>query len=315
MSVTWANWFKFDRGTSRSSNSITPRMKATNDKQEVKIEEKNITNKNIFGEAASLELSDGFFTEKSYSPAMLMENKATARTLKVGSRGDDVKRLQENLNTLGFNTGKPDGIFGEGTKKAVIAFQKSKGLTADGVVGSGTQNAITRAINEKNSATNGVLKVGSRGSRVSNLQNSLNALGYNAGKADGIFGTGTQNEVIRFQKTYGLTADGQVGANTESAINKALNYKKNNILAKGQVSNDVKNLQNDLKTLGYLSGKADGAFGAGTESAVKAFQKKYGLPADGLAGTSTRTKIAEAIKEKNKPRLLSDALSPEPTTI
>ena len=309
MSVTWANWFDFDRGTSRSSNAIASRKMVTNDKAEVKVEEKNITNKNVFGEAASLELSDGFVAEKkSYSPAMLMESKAAARTLKVGCKGDDVKRLQENLNTLGFNTGKPDGIFGDGTKKAVIAFQKSKGLTADGIVGAGTQNAITRAINEKNAANNGVLKVGSRGSRVTNLQNSLNALGYNAGKADGIFGTGTQNEVIRFQKTYGLTADGQVGSNTESAINKALNYKKNNILSKGQVSNDVKNLQNDLKTLGYLTGNADGAFGAGTESAVKAFQQKHGLTADGLAGSSTRAKIADAIAEKNKPKPESNVL-------
>lgn len=309
MSVTWANWFDFDRGTSRSSNAIASRKMVTNDKAEVKVEEKSITNKNVFGEAASLELSDGFVAEKkAYSPAMLMESKAAARTLKVGCKGDDVKRLQENLNTLGFNTGKPDGIFGDGTKKAVIAFQKSKGLTADGIVGAGTQNAITRAINEKNAANNGVLKVGSRGSRVTNLQNSLNALGYNAGKADGIFGTGTQNEVIRFQKTYGLTADGQVGSNTESAINKALNYKKNNILSKGQVSNDVKNLQNDLKTLGYLTGNADGAFGAGTEAAVKAFQQKHGLTADGLAGSSTRAKIADAIAEKNKPKPESNVL-------
>lgn len=309
MSVTWANWFDFDRGTSRSTNTVASKMVATNDKAEVEVEEKNITNKNVFGEAASLELSDGFVAEKkAYSPAMLMESKAAARTLKVGCKGDDVKRLQENLNTLGFNTGKPDGIFGDGTKKAVIAFQKSKGLTADGIVGAGTQNAITRAINEKNAANNGVLKVGSRGSRVTNLQNSLNALGYNAGKADGIFGTGTQNEVIRFQKTYGLTADGQVGSNTESAINKALNYKKNNILSKGQVSNDVKNLQNDLKTLGYLTGNADGAFGAGTEAAVKAFQQKHGLTADGLAGSSTRAKIADAIAEKNKPKPESNVL-------
>ncbi|ORX84603.1 hypothetical protein BCR32DRAFT_266222 [Anaeromyces robustus] len=247
------------------------KMMATNDKPEVKVEEKNITNKNVFGEAASLELSDGFLTEKkAYSPAMLMESKAATRTLKVGSKGDDVKRLQENLNTLGFNTGKLDGIFGEGTKKAVIAFQKSKGLIADGIVGSGTQNAITRAINEKNAANNSVLKVGSRGSRVTNLQNSSNTLGYNAGKAIVIFGTGTENEVIRFQKTY------------------------------GQVSNDVKNLQNDLKSLGYLSGSADEAFGVGTESVLKAFQQKHGLTADGLASSSTRSKIAEAIKEKKQ---------------
>lgn len=117
------------------------------------------------------------------------------------------------------------------------------------------------------------LKVGSRGDDVKALQANLNQLGYNAGTPNGIFGTSTKNAVISFQKTYGLSADGIAGTNTLDAISTTVNRKNKKILSKGQVSNDVKNLQNNLISLGYLSGTADGAFGKNTENAVIAFQK------------------------------------------
>ena len=51
------------------------------------------------------------------------------RTIKKGSRGDDVKTLQMALNLL------PDGIFGPLTEEAVKEFQRKYGLVADGIVG------------------------------------------------------------------------------------------------------------------------------------------------------------------------------------
>ena len=64
------------------------------------------------------------------------------RTLKLGDRGQDVKEVQNRLNDLGFNAGSEDGIFGETTRKAVVKFQQSKGLTDDGIVGPITYNAL-----------------------------------------------------------------------------------------------------------------------------------------------------------------------------
>ena len=52
-----------------------------------------------------------------------------------GSRGEEVRQIQRKLRSLGFYTGSIDGIFGSGTKKAVIAFQKSCGIKADGIAG------------------------------------------------------------------------------------------------------------------------------------------------------------------------------------
>ena len=62
--------------------------------------------------------------------------------LQEGAVGPEVKQLQERLQQQGFNLGSIDGVFGAGTKAAVIAFQKSKGLYADGIVGDKTWMTI-----------------------------------------------------------------------------------------------------------------------------------------------------------------------------
>ena len=54
---------------------------------------------------------------------------------KYGSRGDEVRRIQQKLKELGYYTGTVDGIYGAKTKTAVTAFQKNCGLTADGIAG------------------------------------------------------------------------------------------------------------------------------------------------------------------------------------
>lgn len=62
------------------------------------------------------------------------------RTLKKGSKGDDVKQLQKTLIELGYSVGKygADGSFGNDTENAVKKFQKAKGITQDGLVGKNT---------------------------------------------------------------------------------------------------------------------------------------------------------------------------------
>ena len=62
--------------------------------------------------------------------------------VKMGDSGDAVKTLQTKLNELGYNCGEADGVFGQNTLNAVIAFQTAKGLIADGVVGRLTWAAL-----------------------------------------------------------------------------------------------------------------------------------------------------------------------------
>jgi N-acetylmuramoyl-L-alanine amidase len=53
-------------------------------------------------------------------------------------RGDDISELQDALNRLGFDCGRPDGIFGPATARALEDFQRNGGLTPDGICGSHT---------------------------------------------------------------------------------------------------------------------------------------------------------------------------------
>lgn len=63
-------------------------------------------------------------------------------TLRPGSQGDEVARLQSRLTELGFPPGRIDGDFGPGTEAALVAFQASRGLLADGVAGPRTLAAL-----------------------------------------------------------------------------------------------------------------------------------------------------------------------------
>ncbi len=70
------------------------------------------------------------------------EQTVEAAVLKQGSTGGEVKEVQRRLKMWGYYSGAVDGIFGAGTKQAVIAFQKKNGLTADGIVGKSTYAAL-----------------------------------------------------------------------------------------------------------------------------------------------------------------------------
>lgn len=144
---------------------------------------------------------------------------SSSSVLQKGSRGDEVKELQRNLTTLGYDTKGTDGIFGNDTEAAVIAFQKAYSLSADGKAGPATQSAIAKALDYHNK---GILTVGSRGTKVSELQQNLTKLGYDTKGTDGIFGNNTKSAVIAFQRDHGLSQDGMAGKDTLNAINKAI---------------------------------------------------------------------------------------------
>ncbi|WP_286669833.1 peptidoglycan-binding domain-containing protein, partial [Thomasclavelia cocleata] len=58
-------------------------------------------------------------------------------TVKEGAKGNITKLVQERLNSVGFNI-SVDGFFGENTKKAVMVFQKNRGLSQNGIIDSNT---------------------------------------------------------------------------------------------------------------------------------------------------------------------------------
>lgn len=133
-----------------------------------------------------------------------------------GCTGDAVKTLQDKLNALGYNSGSVDGIFGAKTYAAVTAFQKANSLGVDGIVGKltwGKLYGVSPAMPVETTTVVGrpMVSYGSRGDAVRKLQELLNALGYDCGSVDGIFGSKTKAAVLAFQKANGLGVDGIVG--------------------------------------------------------------------------------------------------------
>ena len=152
-------------------------------------------------------------------------------------------------------------------------------------------------------AASTTLRLGSRGTAVLQLQQALNALGYDTNGADGKFGKGTERAVKAYQQANGLTADGKAGVKTlaqlysgssvsgstsGTASSEIYTAKNPNTLQSGDSGSKFTQLQNALKLLGFYTGGVDGKFGSGTKKAVMQFQRVNGLTVDGLAGTQTQ---------------------------
>ncbi|AZV44162.1 hypothetical protein BAOM_3553 [Peribacillus asahii] len=66
------------------------------------------------------------------------------------------------------------------------------------------------------------------------------------------------------------------------------------VIQRGSIGDDVIELQARLQNIGYYHGKIDGVYGWGTYWALRNFQQDFGLPVDGLAGTTTKNKLTKA---------------------
>ena len=245
------------------------------------------------------------------------------RILRPGDQGDEVKSVQARLQELGYYAGAIDGDYGSGTTEAVRIFQARNSLKVDGKVGPNTADKLysTSAIpawSGDSSATptptptptvqatpSVTLRLGDQGEDVVLLQVRLMALGYLSGKADGIFGSATGAAVAAFQLRNGLSADGIAGPKTYKKLFSDDAIPAQNVtvttppatqlypsrnLYQGCTGDDVRDVQQRLKDLGYLEDKVDGDYGPNTELAMRSFQIKNGLTANGM-GTEATYKV------------------------
>lgn len=136
-----------------------------------------------------------------------------------GDTGPAVAEIQSTLVTLALLPPAPrDPLFDQPTDWAVREFQQNRGLVVDGIVGPETYAALAAAR----------LKLGDRllslagkyfvGDDVAALQERLAELGFDTGRADGIFGLRTERALKAFQREYGLVSDGVCGPATFRAL-------------------------------------------------------------------------------------------------
>ncbi len=257
-----------------------------------------------------------------------------------GVEGEAVLYLQARLTELGYYSAALDGICKADDVAAIKAFQKENGLKTDGIAGYDTQvmlySASARpyaapiATPEADASTAVTLKKGSTGDAVAALQTRLIELGYLYGKADGVYGTATARAVAAFQAANKLSKDGVAGSRTLAKLYsnsaakptatpaptaKATPAPASSILRRGDTSAAVKEMQNQLIKLGYLTGKADGVFGYKTYQALRAFQNANKLSVDGIAGADTLNILASSNAVSANGSTPTPAPTPTPTAV
>ncbi|MCL1964229.1 MAG: peptidoglycan-binding protein, partial [Firmicutes bacterium] len=241
----------------------------------------------------------------------------TPRTkLSYGMVGQDVMDLQARLQQLGYYYDVLSGNFLTNTRNAVRWFQQNNGLSVDGIAGPLTLSRLYSAGAVPAASQHGhgpgpsvftrSLYPGMSGADVTYLQQLLRDLRYFSGSPTGYYDTETQWAVRTFQTYNGLYVDGIAGSATLARLlsGKAVPYSGaiptptptagisfTRSLYPGMSGADVTYLQQLLQRYGYFSGKPTGYFDAATEWTVRTFQAYNGLYVDGVAGSSTLSRL------------------------
>lgn len=233
-------------------------------------------------------------------------------TLSRGSTGEEVRALQKRLIALGYLTGKADGDFGKATENAIKLFQQSIGYNENGVATEAVQEYLfspyaptytapaatatgvpAQPTQEPAQTEYTELRHGDTGDAVKRLQKRLKELGYFNGDIGGNYLDKTEAAVKLFETTIGWNDDGVATVVLQQYLFSAQapaydGEQDDGTLEKGDTGAAVKKLQQRLIELGYLTGKADGDFGAKTRTALEAFQAAIGLSPTGVADPDTQ---------------------------
>ncbi len=226
----------------------------------------------------------------------------------------DVLHIQNGLKRAGYlDVDTLGDVYDEQVKAAITAFQKDNGLTADGIAGRNTIEKMFE-LNLMGEIDTLMLKPGNENLSVKELQEALMALGYlDIDESIEYYGKQTTEAVRAFQSDMGLTADGIAGTLTLHAIQEAgclflaetysegetetlesLGTITKDMLIPGVHHQEVALIQQVLYKEGCLETDTFSDFyGEETEAAVKAFQEKYNLKADGVAGMETIAKMIQ----------------------
>jgi LysM repeat protein len=124
--------------------------------------------------------------------------------------------------------------------------------------------------------------------QIPGLQVALRAQGLYKGSIDGVAGPATARAVRAFQRKAGIAVDGIAGLQTRTALGRlGRPLYGRRVLVHGTIGWDVSVLQFLLQRKGLFTCSVDGRFGAMTVTAVRRFQRRSGLDADGIAGPVT----------------------------
>lgn len=144
------------------------------------------------------------------------------RIYRTGDEGPEVLDIQRRLVVLGeaIDTAELTGAFGASTEAAVRSFQARRNLPVDGLVGPDTWDQLVEAGYRLGDRTLYLHAPAFRGDDVQELQRKLNALGFDAGREDGVHGARTDRAIRDFQRNVADEPDGVVGLHTIATLDR-----------------------------------------------------------------------------------------------
>jgi N-acetylmuramoyl-L-alanine amidase len=160
-----------------------------------------------------------------------------------------------------------------------------------------------------------LLPPGVEGGGTDDGEDDAGAAGTRAAGIDAVYDAATELAVRHFQQVRGLTVDGTVGEETYRALTEARWSLGDRLLHhdpdRPMRGDDVTGLQERLLELGYDAGRADGILGPETEAGLRAFQRDYGLTADGTCGPATLRALRQLGRKVTggRPQLLRQSAS------
>ncbi len=215
-------------------------------------------------------------TWKKLAATTFLAKSGTSPAQRLGEKSQAVLNTEKLMRKLGYKSVKADGIFDKATQAASRKFEKRfPGMGDDGRIGAGQLKRMKQVLRAKEHPGSGpTLKKGYKGAPVKRLQQRLEKMGFDVGKVDGVFGEGTRKAVIRFERAFGLKADGVVGKGT---------WKYLAIRAHGKV----------IKPGAGGAIRAGGGWGGseGVADAAKSIARSMGIPV-----TSTKRNLADTIR-------------------
>jgi N-acetylmuramoyl-L-alanine amidase len=134
--------------------------------------------------------------------------------LSLGATGEEVRDLHRRLAAAGHRVATNPTHFTAETAAGVAQFQTAHGLDPTGICDEPTWSALVEASYRLGDRALYHTRPMLRGDDIADLQLRLGSLGFDAGRADGIFGPETERAVADFQRNAGLTSDGVAGVLT-----------------------------------------------------------------------------------------------------
>lgn len=226
------------------------------------------------------------------------------QVLSVSSTTENTQSPSTDVASIKNEESKPETEIVTKPAETTVVIPPAKTTTTTTVKPATKSTTTAKAVAPAKQTKYPTLKAGSKGAAVTDMQNKLKKAKIYTGKVNGVYDTATKKAVITFQKKYKLKADGIAGTATLSKLDSVAAatkttttaVKKYPTLKQGSQGTAVKDMQNKLIKTKIYKGKALGKYDAATKKAVIAFQKKYKLSADGIAGPVTLAKLDSVTK-------------------